>query len=90
MKAAGILKKQEKLSQRVGTCWRCKTPIEILSNRQWFIRIKQKEIRDAAHQITVVPRAHVAPDGELDRPDGVGLVHLPAADLCDPDPGLVL
>ena len=30
MKAAGILKKQEKLEQRVGTCWRCKTPIEIL------------------------------------------------------------
>ena len=55
MKAAGILKKQEKLEQRVGTCWRCKTPIEILSGRQWFIRIKQQEIRDAAHQITWYP-----------------------------------
>src|SRR5208337_3585074 len=38
----------------------------------------------------VVSRAHAPADGELDRPDGVGLVHLPAADLCDPDPGLVL
>ena len=55
MKTAGILKKQEKLQQRVGTCWRCKTPIEILSNRQWFIRIKQQEIRDAAHQIKWYP-----------------------------------
>jgi len=56
MKSAGILRKQESLSQRVGTCWRCKTPIEILSNRQWFIRIRQKEIRDAAHQITWYPQ----------------------------------
>ncbi|MEN6611188.1 MAG: valine--tRNA ligase, partial [Methanoregulaceae archaeon] len=55
MKAQDILKRQEKLEQRVGTCWRCKTPIEILSERQWFIRIKPDEIQDAAHQITWHP-----------------------------------
>ncbi|MDO9326525.1 MAG: valine--tRNA ligase, partial [Methanoregula sp.] len=55
MKAQDILKRQEKLAQRVGTCWRCKTPIEILSERQWFVKIKPKEISDAAHQISWYP-----------------------------------
>ena len=51
MQAQKILKRQEKLAQRVGTCWRCKTPIEILSERQWFVKIKPDEIQkvEAAH-----------------------------------------
>ena len=55
MKSKKILKRQEKLAQRVGTCWRCKTPIEILSERQWFVRIKPDEIQNAAHQIRWYP-----------------------------------
>jgi valyl-tRNA synthetase len=55
MKDKNILKRQEKLAQRVGTCWRCKTPIEILSERQWFVKIKPDEIQKAAHQITWFP-----------------------------------
>jgi valyl-tRNA synthetase len=55
MKEQKILKKQEDLNQRVGACWRCKTPIEILSERQWFVKIKPDEILDAAHQITWYP-----------------------------------
>ncbi|MDP3563038.1 MAG: valine--tRNA ligase [Methanoregula sp.] len=55
MKEQDILKRQEKLAQRVGACWRCKTPIEILSERQWFVKIKPKEISDAAHQISWYP-----------------------------------
>jgi valyl-tRNA synthetase len=55
MKDQKILKKQEDLDQRVGTCWRCKTPIEILSERQWFVKIKPGEILDAAHQIRWYP-----------------------------------
>ena len=55
MKAQDILLRQEALAQRVGTCWRCKTPIEILSERQWFVKIKPKEIADAAHQVTWFP-----------------------------------
>ncbi len=50
-----ILKRQERLAQRVGTCWRCKTPIEILSERQWFVRIKPDEIQEAAHQVVWHP-----------------------------------
>ncbi|MDO9035121.1 MAG: class I tRNA ligase family protein, partial [Methanoregula sp.] len=55
MKGQDLLKRQEKLAQRVGTCWRCKTPIEILSERQWFVKIKPAEIADAAHQIKWFP-----------------------------------
>jgi len=55
MQAQKILKRQEKLAQRVGTCWRCKTPIEILSERQWFVKIKPDEIQKAAHEITWFP-----------------------------------
>jgi valyl-tRNA synthetase len=55
MKEKGILKRQEKLAQRVGTCWRCKTPIEILSERQWFVKIKPDEIQKAAHQVVWHP-----------------------------------
>jgi valyl-tRNA synthetase len=55
MRTENILRRQEKLSQRVGTCWRCKTPIEILSERQWFVKIKPDEIQKAAHQIAWYP-----------------------------------
>jgi len=55
MKSQKILKRQENLAQRVGSCWRCKTPIEILSERQWFVKIKPDEIQKAAHQIKWYP-----------------------------------
>ncbi|WP_298669212.1 valine--tRNA ligase [uncultured Methanofollis sp.] len=55
MEKQGILKKQETIQQRVGTCWRCKTPIEILSEKQWFIRIKPEEIMKAAREVTWYP-----------------------------------
>lgn len=55
MEKAGILRRQETIEQRVGTCWRCKTPIEILSERQWFIRVKSDEILEAAHQVSWYP-----------------------------------
>jgi len=55
MKIAGILYKQEKLDQNVGACWRCKTPIEILSERQWFVKIVAKDILSTANEVTWVP-----------------------------------
>ena len=33
----GIIFRQEPLEQNVGLCWRCKTPIEILSEPQWVL-----------------------------------------------------
>ncbi len=55
MQESGILIRQEEIEQRVGTCWRCKTPIEILSERQWFVKIHRDEILDAARQIRWIP-----------------------------------
>jgi valyl-tRNA synthetase len=55
MKKAGILYKQEKLDQNVGMCWRCKTPIEILSEKQWFVKIIREDILNTANDITWVP-----------------------------------
>jgi valyl-tRNA synthetase len=55
MKESGLLIGQEKLDQRVGTCWRCKTPIEILSERQWFVRIHPEKILEAARNVSWVP-----------------------------------
>ena len=55
MKEQMILRRQEELGQRVGACWRCKTPIEILSERQWFVKIKPDEILEAAHQVAWYP-----------------------------------
>lgn len=55
MKALGILKEQKQIDQRVGGCWRCKTPIEILSERQWFVRVKGDEIVKAARDIKWYP-----------------------------------
>ena len=40
-KTSELLVKQEKLGQNVGLCWRCKTPIEILVKKQWFVAVNQ-------------------------------------------------
>lgn len=55
MERQGLLKRQEEVEQRVGTCWRCKKPIEILSERQWFIRVRPEEILEAAGRIKWYP-----------------------------------
>jgi valyl-tRNA synthetase len=55
MKEAGLLLGEKRTTQRVGTCWRCKTPIEILSERQWFVRVKHDEILRAAREVTWIP-----------------------------------
>jgi valyl-tRNA synthetase len=39
MKEADLLIKQEDLDQSVGSCWRCKTPIEFLKVPQWFLKL---------------------------------------------------
>ena len=36
--AAGLLEKTEKLMQEVGVCDRCKTHVEILERKQWFMK----------------------------------------------------
>ena len=55
LQGSGIIFKQEPLEQNVGLCWRCKTPIEILSEQQWFVRINAEEIKKTAEEIEWVP-----------------------------------
>ena len=55
MLSSEIIFKQEPLEQNVGLCWRCKTPIEILSERQWFVKINAEEIKKTAEEIEWIP-----------------------------------
>ncbi len=57
LRKAGLLAKQEKLAQSVGACWRCETPVEILTKPQWFMRVldlKDKVI-EGAKRVRWVP-----------------------------------
>ncbi len=38
MREAGLIKEEHDLDQEVGLCWRCDTPIEVVTARQWFMR----------------------------------------------------
>lgn len=51
----GIIYKQEPLEQNVGLCWRCKTPIEILSERQWFVKLDPEDIKKTSDEIEWIP-----------------------------------
>lgn len=55
MKAEDILYKQEGAEQNVGLCWRCDTPIEILSEVQWFVRVDPDEIIETAREVEWIP-----------------------------------
>jgi len=55
LNAQELLKKREPLQQNVGVCWRCKTPIEIISTRQWFVRVMHDEIIKASDEINWYP-----------------------------------
>ena len=55
LESKSLLYDQEHMEQNVGMCWRCKTPIEILSEKQWFVRINPDEILSTAEQIEWIP-----------------------------------
>lgn len=51
----GYLNDTEPTDQSVGSCWRCDTPIEILSKEQWFVEVRQDEILEKAEQVDWIP-----------------------------------
>ena len=53
--AAGYLEGTEPTEQNVGQCWRCDTPIEILSKEQWFVEVRQDEILETAQEVEWIP-----------------------------------
>lgn len=54
---AGLLIKQETLSQSVGVCWRCKTPVEFIQAEQWFLKLMpfKEKVLEASHKIRWYP-----------------------------------
>ena len=52
---AGLLVDTEAVEQSVGTCWRCDTPIEILSTEQWFVTVDKDEILEYGKQVEWIP-----------------------------------
>ncbi|UCC57952.1 MAG: valine--tRNA ligase [Candidatus Bathyarchaeum sp.] len=52
-----LLENTEKLHQEVGTCWRCKNPIEILEHEQWFMktRILTEPVKKNTMEVTWYP-----------------------------------
>ena len=51
----GRLLKQEEIEHNVGVCWRCKTPVEIIPEEQWFVKVEKDRILEAARKIKWVP-----------------------------------
>jgi valyl-tRNA synthetase len=55
LEAEGLLNDAEPTEQNVGQCWRCDTPIEILSKEQWFVEVNQPEILETAREVEWIP-----------------------------------
>ncbi|NIB98349.1 valine--tRNA ligase [Halobacterium sp. R2-5] len=51
----GYLNDSEPTEQSVGACWRCDTPIEILSKEQWFVEVDQDLILEKADEVEWIP-----------------------------------
>ncbi|WP_255151359.1 valine--tRNA ligase [Halorarius halobius] len=55
LREAGHLRGTETTDQQVGVCWRCDTPIEILSTEQWFVEVDTDAVLDRAREVEWVP-----------------------------------
>jgi len=41
LRAAGLIEKEEDLTHKLSTCYRCSTAVEPLTSRQWFVDVNQ-------------------------------------------------
>jgi valyl-tRNA synthetase len=57
LEKAALLEKTEPLRQEVGTCWRCKHPIEILEHEQWFMNTRRftEQVKQNTLDVTWYP-----------------------------------
>jgi valyl-tRNA synthetase len=57
LQAASKVGGSKPLSREVGTCWRCRTPVEILSAPQWFMKTKDMtdELLEWTNRVTWIP-----------------------------------
>jgi valyl-tRNA synthetase len=51
----GYLGDTEPTEQSVGACWRCDTPIEILSKEQWFVEVDQDLVLEKGAEVEWIP-----------------------------------
>ncbi|ADV65367.1 valine--tRNA ligase [Desulfurococcus mucosus] len=60
LESKGLLVKKERIRHSIPVCWRCKTPIQIVNSKEWFL--KQLEFKDALlkliEQIDFKPPLH--------------------------------
>jgi valyl-tRNA synthetase len=52
---AGYLNETEPTEQNVGQCWRCETPIEILSKEQWFVEVDRDLVLEKGRAVEWIP-----------------------------------
>ncbi len=57
LRDSDMLLEQETTQQRVGVCWRCKTPVEFTQAEQWFLKLLpfKEEVLQAADEMDWYP-----------------------------------
>jgi valyl-tRNA synthetase len=55
LKKEGRVLRQEEVEHNVGACWRCKTPVEIIAEEQWFVKVEHDRILKEAEKIKWIP-----------------------------------
>ncbi len=60
LEETGLLVKKEPIKHSVPVCWRCKTPIQIIHTREWFLKqLEYKEdLRKLAYTMEFRPEMH--------------------------------
>jgi len=57
LQAKGLLNKTEPITQNIGTCWRCQTPVEIIARPQWFMKTRDmtQKVVEWAEKLDWIP-----------------------------------